>query len=66
MLAVLGGSELILIILFVLLIPFFAFMSVLFNKFNGNEKILWLILIIVIPFFGAFLYFLIGRRKRIK
>ena len=35
------------------------------NKFEGNQKIFWLLLCIFVPF-GSLIYFLIGRRQRIK
>ncbi len=35
------------------------------NKFEGNQKIFWLLLCIFVPF-GWLIYFLIGRKQRIK
>ena len=53
------------IILFVILLPLLALISVLMNDFQGNEKIIWVLIIIFLPFLGSLLYFLIGRDKRI-
>ena len=54
------------IILFVILLPLLALISVLMNEFPGNEKIIWVLIIIFLPFLGSVLYFLIGRDKRIS
>ena len=62
-----GGGLIItiLVILFIILFPLFALISVLTNQFQGNEKIMWVLIIIFLPFLGSLLYFLIGRDKRI-
>jgi hypothetical protein len=54
------------IILFVILLPLLALISVLMNDFRGNDKVMWVLIIIFLPFLGSLLYFLIGRDKRIK
>ena len=63
----LGGGLIItlLVILFIVLFPLLALISVLMNQFRGNEKIMWVVIIIFLPFLGSLLYFLIGRDKRI-
>jgi hypothetical protein len=53
------------VILFVILLPLMALISVLMNDFPGNEKIMWVVIIILLPFLGSILYFVIGRDKRI-
>jgi len=53
-------------VVFLLLFPLLALISVLKNQFQGNDKIMWVLLIIFLPFLGALLYFLIGRGKAIK
>jgi len=65
-LGIIGGQEIILLLLLVVLIPLIALISVLVNKFDGNDKLIWVLLILFLPFLGAFLYFIIGRKKRIK
>jgi hypothetical protein len=61
-----GGGLLItlFVILFIILLPLIALISVLTNEFQGNEKIMWVLIIIFLPFLGSVLYFLIGRDKR--
>jgi hypothetical protein len=61
-----GGGLLItlLVIVFILLLPLLALISVLTNEFQGNEKVMWVLIIIFLPFLGSVLYFLIGRDKR--
>ena len=54
------------IILFIILLPLLALISVLMNDFRGNDKVMWVLIIIFLPFLGSLLYFLIGRDKRIN
>lgn len=54
------------VILFVILLPLLALISVLMNEFPGNEKLIWALAIIFLPFLGSVLYFLVGRGKRIN
>ncbi|MDA3890790.1 MAG: PLD nuclease N-terminal domain-containing protein [Salinivirgaceae bacterium] len=64
-----GGQELIVIgivLIFIILLPLLALISVLSNNFNGNDKLIWVLLILFLPFLGALLYFIIGKGKRIK
>ena len=35
------------------------------NKFEGNQKIFWLLLCVFVPF-GSLIYFLVGRKQRIR
>ena len=64
-----GGWE-ILIILFLLLIPFalwlWALIDCLKSDFDNNNKLVWVILIILIPLLGAILYLAIGRNQKVK
>ena len=53
------------VILFIILLPLVALISVLINDFlPGNEKLIWVLLIIFLPFLGSVLYFVIGRNRR--
>jgi hypothetical protein len=63
-----GGGLLItlFVILFIILLPLMALISVLTSEFQGNDKIIWVLIIIFLPFLGSVLYFLIGRDKRIN
>ena len=63
-----GGGLIVtlMVILFIILFPLMALISVLMNDFQGNEKIMWVLIIIFLPFLGSLLYFLIGRDKRIN
>lgn len=61
----LGGFGWILILFFVLL-PVFALISIIRNEFEGNNKLLWVIVVIFIPYLGSILYFLIGRNKKLR
>lgn len=63
-----GGGLLItlFVVLFIILLPLMALISVLTNEFQGNDKIMWVLIIIFLPFLGSVLYFLIGRDRRIN
>jgi Phospholipase_D-nuclease N-terminal len=61
------------IVLFILLLPFTAFILMLIacthiatGKFEGNDKLVWLLLAIFIPLFGPVVYFIFGRKQRLK
>ena len=63
-----GGGLLItlFVVLFIILLPLMALISVLTSEFQGNDKIMWVLIIIFLPFLGSVLYFLIGRDRRIN
>jgi hypothetical protein len=63
-----GGSVLLIlfIILFIVLLPVFALISVLMGTFPANEKLIWVLVILFLPILGSILYFLIGRDRRIR
>lgn len=42
-----------------------ASIDIALHKFEGNQKIFWLLLCVFVPF-GWLIYFLIGRRQRIR
>jgi hypothetical protein len=60
-----GIFAILLFVLFIILLPIMALISVLMNEFKGNDKIMWVLIIIFLPFLGSLLYFMIGRGKRI-
>jgi TM2 domain-containing membrane protein YozV len=43
-----------------------ALIDILKSEFTGNNKIVWVIVVLFSNFFGAILYFLIGRKQKIK
>lgn len=60
-------------LLFLLLVPFTTFILMLIacidiatGKFEGNDKLVWLFLSVFIPFFGPIIYFIFGRKQRLK
>ncbi|HLO72602.1 MAG TPA: PLD nuclease N-terminal domain-containing protein [Flavobacterium sp.] len=54
------------IILFVsLFFWLFCVIDVLRNSFNSNDKLVWILVLLFVPILGPFLYFFIGRKKRI-
>lgn len=55
-----------LFILFSILLPVIALISILKNEFTGNNKLVWVLVVLFLPFLGAILYFVIGRSQKIK
>ena len=43
-----------------------ALVDILRNKFEDNNKIVWVLVVLFFNLIGAILYFIIGRRQRIK
>ncbi len=60
-----GVLGILFIIFFIALFPLVALIDVLTSRFEGNDKVVWVLMIIFLPFLGAFLYFLIGRDRRL-
>lgn len=50
--------------LFVL--PLFALTDLLKSRFQGNDKLVWAMVIIFVVLMGPILYFLIGRKQKLK
>jgi hypothetical protein len=61
-----GIIGLLILILLFLLLPLIALVDVLMNEFTGSNKIVWVLLILFLPFLGAFLYFLVGTKQKIR
>ena len=53
------------LILSILLFGIIAIIDIAINKFENNQKIMWILICIFVPF-GGLIYFLIGRKQRIK
>ncbi len=63
------GPWQIIIISFVLLgiIPtIITLIDILKSKFNGNDKIVWVLVVLFFNLIGTILYFVIGRKQKIK
>lgn len=55
-----------LLILSALIIPtIIAVVDIAMNKFEANQQIFWLLIAIFVPF-GSYIYFIVGRKQRIK
>ena len=53
--------------LFIIILPIIALISLLMAHFkDSTTKLIWLLVIIFVPFFGPILYFVVGRKQRIK
>lgn len=64
-----GPFQIILILvvtIFLVLLPIFAIIDVIRNDFKGNDKLIWVLVILLLPFLGPILYFIIGRKARLK
>ena len=65
MIGPIGPMEL--IFLGILLLPWIiALVDILRSEFTGSNKIVWLLVVIFLPVIGFLLYFLIGRKQKIK
>jgi len=51
-------------VIFVILFPLFALISVFSNRFPNNEKLIWVLVILFAPLFGAMIYFIMGKSKQ--
>ena len=51
-------------VIFVVVFPLLALISVLSNRFPNNEKLIWVLVILFAPLFGAMVYFMIGKSRR--
>ncbi|MFD3002250.1 PLDc N-terminal domain-containing protein [Pontibacter toksunensis] len=61
-----GGIELLLPLLGLFLLWLYAVVEIVTGTFQNNiDKLVWLLLVLVVPLVGVFLYFLIGRRRRL-
>ncbi len=59
------GSIELLLIAFFFLPTIIAVVNIAINKFEGNQQIFWLLIAIFVPF-GSYIYFIVGRKQRIK
>lgn len=55
-----------LLVLLVVPIWVIALVDILRNDFKGNDKLIWLLAVIFVPFLGPILYFILGRKQKIK
>jgi len=53
-------------ILVFILLWILVFIDVLGHKFSGHNKLIWIILLLVINLIAVPLYYLIGRKQKIK
>ena len=54
------------IILLTILFPIWALIDILKSKFDENNKLIWVLAVIFTNIVGAMLYFLIGKKQKIK
>lgn len=60
------GAPQIILILLIFLTPLIAITDIVRSEFTGNNKLIWTLVVIFFNFFGVLLYFLIGRKQKIK
>lgn len=61
-----GLIEILLILFIVMLVPLIALIDILRSNFEQNDKLIWVLVVIFLPLIGSILYFIIGRKKKIK
>lgn len=55
------------LIMLTLLLPILAVISLLRSEYrDSTTKLIWLIIILFVPLVGSVLYFIIGRKQRVK
>jgi Phospholipase_D-nuclease N-terminal len=54
------------ILLIPLILLLIACIHIATGKFEGNDKLVWLLIAVFIPFFGPVIYFIFGRKQRLK
>ena len=63
----LGIFELIVIIFLIGFIPFIiALVDIVKNEFTRNNKLIWIIVVLLAPVIGSIVYFIIGRKQKVK
>ncbi len=60
-----GMGELIVLFFFIAL-PLIALIDILRSEFTNYNKLIWLLVIIFLSILGVLLYFIIGRKQKIK
>ncbi len=66
LLGFIGPQEILLVLLFGLVLPIAAIIDIVRNDFEGNNKLIWVLVVIFFNIIGSILYFLIGRKQRIR
>lgn len=66
LLGFIGPQEILLVLLFGLILPIAAIVDIVRNDFEGNNKLIWVLIVIFFNIIGSVLYFLIGRKQRLK
>ncbi len=54
-----------LLIISILFLGIVAIIDIAINRFENNQKIMWILICFFVPF-GGLIYFIIGRKQRIK
>jgi len=55
------------LILLLILVPWiWALVDILKSKFTNSNKIIWLLVVIFVPIIGFILYFLKGRKQKVR
>jgi hypothetical protein len=68
-LGMIGPFQIILVLIvtiFLVLFPILAIIDIVRNDFKGNDKLIWVLVTLLLPFLGPILYFIIGRKARLK
>lgn len=53
-------------VFFGFIITIVALIDILKSEFSGNNKIIWMLVVLFINLLGKVLYFIIGRKQKIK
>ncbi len=50
----------------IIILPLIALIDLLRSRFEGNDKLVWTLVIIFVVLFGPVLYFVIGKKQKIR
>jgi len=65
-LGIIGPWQIGLILIAILLIPFFALIDIVKSEFKNNDKLMWILIVIFFNFLGSLIYFMIGKNQKIN
>ena len=69
LLGIIGPAELLILLftaVFIFMLPIIALVDIVRNKFEGNMQLIWVLIVLFLNILGAILYFVIGRRQKIR
>jgi hypothetical protein len=54
------------VILGMFILPIIALIDILSSRFKENDKLIWVLVVVLFNIIGSILYFILGRKQKIK